>query len=83
MKSSKLVCRAAIFGQTVSFMHKLLMEMRQPTMSACPLLTVDALREIKGDQTENSCLLFLNVLLSPSLYMLIQLFSSISVNSGF
>ena len=62
MKSSKLVCRAAIFGQTVSFMHKLLVEMRQPTMSACPLLTVDALREIKGDQTENSCLLFLNVL---------------------
>ena len=46
-------------------------------------ITVDTLGEIKRDQTENSCLLFVNVLLSPSLYMLIQLFSSISVNSGF
>ena len=46
-------------------------------------ITVDMLGEIKRDQTENSCLLFVNVLLSPSLYMLIQLFSLISVNSGF
>ena len=46
-------------------------------------ITVDTLGEIKRDQTENSCLLFVNVFLSPSLYMLIQLFSSISVNSGF
>ena len=45
--------------------------------------SVDTLGEIKRDQSENSCLLFVNVLcLSPSLYMLIQLFSSISVNSG-
>ena len=69
--------------QTVSFMHKLRMEMRQPTVSACPLLSVVTLGEVKRDQTENSCLLFVNVLLSPNLYMLIQLFSSISVNSGF
>ena len=45
-------------------MHKLHMEMRQPAVSACPI-TVDMLREIKRDQTENSCLLFVNVLLSP------------------
>ena len=45
-------------------------------------ISVDTLGETKRDQTENSCLLFVNVLLSPSLYMLIQ-FSSISVNSGF
>ena len=69
--------------QTVSFMHKLRMEMRQATVSACPLLSVVTLGEVKRDQTENSCLLFVNVLLSPNLYMLIQLFSSISVNSGF
>ena len=43
--------------------------------------TVDTLGEIKRDQIENSCLLFANV--SPNLYMLIQLFSSISVNSVF
>ena len=49
MKSSKLACRAAIFVQTVSFMHKLRMEMRQPTLSACPLLWIrwDKLKEIK------------------------------------
>ena len=46
-------------------------------------ITVDTLGEIKEEQTENSCLFSLNVLLSSSLYMLIQLFSSISVNSGF
>ena len=46
-------------------------------------ITVDTLGEIKRDQTEHFCLLFVNVLLSPSLYMLIQLFSSILVNSGF
>ena len=40
MKSSKLVCRAAIFVQTVSFMHKFRMEMRQPTVSACQLLWI-------------------------------------------
>ena len=42
MKSSKFVCRAAIFVQTVSFMHKLSMEMRQLTVSACicPLLWI-------------------------------------------
>ena len=68
--------------QTVSFMHKLRMEMRQPTVSACPLLWI-RWEKFKRDQTENSCLLFVNVLLSPSLYMLIQLFSSISANSGF
>ena len=45
-------------------------------------ISVDTLGETKRDQTENSCLLFVNVLLSSSLYMLIQ-FSSISVNSGF
>ena len=56
MKSSKFVCRAAIFVQTVSFKHKLRIEMRQPTVSACPLLRVrwGKLR----DQTEYSCLLF-------------------------
>ena len=49
MKSSNLVCRAAIFVQTVSFMHKLRMEMRQPTVSACPLLWIrwEKLKEIK------------------------------------
>ena len=67
--------------QTVSFMHKLRMEMRQPTVSACHYW--DTLGEIKRDQTENSCLLFVKKLLSSSLYMLIQLFSSISVKSGF
>ena len=61
MKSSKFVCRAAIFVQTVSFMHKLRMEMRQLTVSGIPI-TVDTLGEIKKDQTENSCLLFLDVL---------------------
>ena len=78
MKSSKLVCGAAIFVQTVSFMRKLSMETRQPTVSACPLLWIcwDKLKEIKLKILE--C-----VVLSPSLYMLIQLFSSISLNSGF
>ena len=52
--------QSAIFVQTVSFMHKLCMEMRQPTVSACPLLWTDTLGEIKKDQTEYSCLLFLN-----------------------
>ena len=35
--------------QTVSFMHKLRMEMRQPTVSACPLLWIrwQKLKEIK------------------------------------
>ena len=35
--------------QTVSFMHKLRMEMRQPTVSACPLLWIrwEKLKEIK------------------------------------
>ena len=48
MKSSKLVCRAAIFVQTVSFMHKL-SKMRQPTVSACPLLWIrwEKLKKIK------------------------------------
>ena len=40
MKFSKLVCIAAIFVHTVSFMHTLRMEMRQPTVSACPLLWI-------------------------------------------
>ena len=35
-------------------------------------ITVDTLGKIRRDQTENSCLFFVNVLLSPSLYMLIQ-----------
>ena len=49
MKSSKLVCRATIFVQTVSFMHKLRMETRQLTVSACPLLWIrwEKLKEIK------------------------------------
>ena len=49
MKSSKLVCRAAIFVQTVSFMYKLRVEMRQPTVTACPLLWIrlEKLKEIK------------------------------------
>ena len=63
-------------------MHKLRMDVGQPTVSACPLLWIRC-GEIKRDQTENSCVLFVNVLLSPSLHMLMQLFSSISVNSGF
>ena len=47
-------------------------------------ITVDTLGEIKRYQTENSCLFFVNVfVLSPCLYTLIQLFSSMSVNSGF
>ena len=35
--------------QTVSFMHKLRMEMRQPTVGACPLLWIrwEKLKEIK------------------------------------
>ena len=54
MKSSKLIyliCKAAIFVQTVSFMHKLRMEMRQPTVSACPLLRIrwEKLKKIKLD----------------------------------
>ena len=57
-------------------MHKLRMEMRQPTACERMPITVDTSGEIKIDQTENSCLLIVNVLLSPSLYMLIQLFSS-------
>ena len=57
-------------------MHKLRMEMRQPTACEHMPITVDTSGEIKIDQTENSCLLIVNVLLSPSLYMLIQLFSS-------
>ena len=32
-------------------------------------ITVDTLGEIKRDQTEISCLLFVNKLLSPSLYI--------------
>ena len=68
--------------QTVSFMHKFSHGNEAANCGRIPT-TVDMLGEIKRDQTENSCLLFVNVLLSPSLYMLIQLFSSISVNSGF
>ena len=49
----------------------------------CMPTTVDTLGEIERDQIEYFCLLFLNDVLSPSLYMLIQLFSLISVNSGF
>ena len=53
----------------------------------CERLPITILRvrweKLKRDQPEYSCLLFLNDVLSPSLYMLIQLFSSISVNSGF
>ena len=74
MKSSKLVCRVAIFVQTVSFIHKLSMEMRQPIVSACPLLWI----RWEKLPTFLEC-----VVLSPSLYVLIQLFPSISVNSGF
>ena len=76
MKSSKLICRAAIFVQTVNFKHKLRMELRQPIVSACPVLWM---------RWENFFLIFLEcVVLSPSLYiLLIQLFSSISVNSVF
>ena len=64
MKSSKLVCIAAIFVQTVSFMHKLSMEMFGNEAANCGRMpiTVDTLEEIKQDQTENSSLLFLNVL---------------------
>ena len=49
MKSSKLVCRAAIFVQTVSFMQKLRMEMRQQSVNACSLLWIrwEKLKEIK------------------------------------
>ena len=49
MKSSKLVCRASIFVQTVSFMHKLRMEVRQPTVCPCPLLWIrlEKWKEIK------------------------------------
>ena len=53
--------RSAIFVQTVSFMHILCMEMRQPGCVRMPI-TVDTLGETKRDQTENSCLVFLNVL---------------------
>ena len=49
----------------------------------CMPTTVDTLGEIERDQIEYFCLLFLNDVLSSSLYMLIQLFSLISVNSGF
>ena len=82
MKSSKLVCRDAIFVQTVSFMHKLRMEMRQPIMSARPLLWIrwKKLKEIRL----KILLIFLEcVVISPSLYVLIQIFSTISVNGGF
>ena len=59
MKSSKLVCSVAIFVQTVSFMHKLCIEMRQPTVSACPLLWIswEKLKEIN-----HKVIAFLNVL---------------------
>ena len=41
--------QTAIFVQDVSFIHKLRMEMRQPTVSACPLLWIhwEKLKEIK------------------------------------
>ena len=71
MKSSKSVCRATIFVLTASFMHKLSMEMRQPTVSACPLLWIrwEQLKEIKLKIL--AYITFLEcALLSPSLYML-------------
>ena len=55
--------------QTVSFMHKIAHGNEAANCERMPI-TVDTLGEIKRDQTENSCLLFVNVLLSPSLYML-------------
>ena len=82
MKSSKHICRAAIFVQTVSFMHKLHMEMRQLTVHACPLLWI-CWEKLKEIQLKILFTFFEGVVLSPSLYMLMQLFSSISVNGGF
>ena len=48
------------------------------------LITVDMLGEIKRDQAENSCLLFLNVCVATEfVYANTITLSSISVNSGF
>ena len=53
------------------------MEMRQPTGERMAI-TVDTLVEIKRDKIKKFSLTFLErVVLSPSLYMLTQLFSSI------
>ena len=62
MKSPKLVCKAGIFVQTVSLMHKLRLEMRQSGNCERMPINADTLGETKRDQTEYSCSLFLNVL---------------------
>ena len=46
-------------------------------------ITVDTLGEIKEIKLKILAFFLECVVLSPSLYVLIQLFSSISVNSGF
>ena len=58
MNSSKLVCRAAIFVQTVNFML-ILMNRNKAANFECMPITVDTLEEIKRDQTENSSPTFL------------------------
>ena len=49
MKFSKLNFKTATFVHTVSFMHKLHMEMRKSTVSACSLLWIhwEKSKEIK------------------------------------
>ena len=47
MKSSKLVCRAAIFVQTVSFMHKMIAHGNEAANCECMSITMDRLGEIK------------------------------------
>ena len=49
-------------------MHKLRMEMRLPTACERMPITVDTLGEIKRDQTENSCLLFVSVVVTEFVY---------------
>ena len=58
----EIVCRAAIFVQTVISMHKLIERRNEAANCERMPITVDTLGEIKRDPTENSCLLFLNVL---------------------
>ena len=52
MKSAKFICKAAIVMLTVSFMHKVSMEMWRPTAECIPI-TVDTSREIKEVKLKN------------------------------
>ena len=62
MKYSRFVSRAAIFVQTVSFMHKSVEHGNEAANCERMPVNVDTLGEIKRDQIEYFCLPFLNVL---------------------